>query len=259
MKIRQIRNATIVLDYGDSRFLIDPMFSNKGAYISFPSATGNTEKNPIVELPDSIENILEGIDAVILTHSHIDHWDDAAAKAIDKSIPLFVQHEGDKELVEESGFTNVEILPESKSFGNVTLTRTETKHFANEAAKNTLIEFDFVTDVMGIVFEAEDEKTTYLAADTIWYDGVEQAIQTHEPDVIIANLGGNAFDNGRLIMDDNDLRLLQHHAPNADIVATHMEAVNHWVTSKDDLLAVAKQNHFVDQLHIPADGETVEL
>lgn len=259
MKIKQIRNATIVLDYGGSRFLIDPMFSDKGAYTSFPSATDNTEDNPIKDLPVSIDEIVDGVEAVILTHSHIDHWDEAAAEAIRKDIPFFVQHEGDKKLVEESGFTNVKIIPESKTFGDVELTRTETLHYATEDAKNTLIEFGFVTDVMGIVFKNQAEKTVYLAADTIWFEGVEAAIDTHHPEVIIANLGGNAFENGRLIMDDNDLKLLQQHAPEADIVATHMEAVNHWVTSKDDLLTVAKQNHFVDQLHIPEDGDTVEF
>ena len=72
------------------------MFSDKGAYTSFPSATDNTEDNPIKDLPVSIDEIVDGVEAVILTHSHIDHWDEAAAEAIRKDIPFFVQHEGDK-------------------------------------------------------------------------------------------------------------------------------------------------------------------
>ena len=35
MKITQVRNATLLLDYAGTRFLIDPMLSAKGAFPGF--------------------------------------------------------------------------------------------------------------------------------------------------------------------------------------------------------------------------------
>ena len=46
-----------------------------------------------------VEELLAGVDAVILTHTHLDHWDEAAQKAIPKDLPLFVQNEEDARLV----------------------------------------------------------------------------------------------------------------------------------------------------------------
>ncbi len=51
------------------------------------------------DLPISINEILKGIQAVIITHTHIDHWDDYAVKYIPKNTPIFVQNPGDKQLI----------------------------------------------------------------------------------------------------------------------------------------------------------------
>lgn len=50
MQITQIRNATVIIEYGGKRFLIDPMLGAKGSFAPFPF-TGNKYRNPIVELP----------------------------------------------------------------------------------------------------------------------------------------------------------------------------------------------------------------
>lgn len=35
-KITQVRNATLLVEYGGARFLVDPMLSDKGAFPGFP-------------------------------------------------------------------------------------------------------------------------------------------------------------------------------------------------------------------------------
>lgn len=64
MKIRQIRNATLIVNYAGTRFLIDPMLSEKGAIPPFPGAYDDTTANPLVDLPVAVEEILN-VDAVI--------------------------------------------------------------------------------------------------------------------------------------------------------------------------------------------------
>ena len=94
MKIHQIRNATIIVTYNNKKFLIDPWFMPKDYMPGFETALNSEVRQPRVELPISIDKIVD-VDAVILTHFHPDHFDEFAAKALDKNIPFFVQNESD--------------------------------------------------------------------------------------------------------------------------------------------------------------------
>ena len=57
MKIQQIRNATLRIDCGDKRILVDPWFQKKGAGQCAPSPDPEKAKipSPTVELPFSVE------------------------------------------------------------------------------------------------------------------------------------------------------------------------------------------------------------
>ena len=48
MRITQVRNATLQVDYGGLRFLIDPMLGEKGAYPAFPGTQNSHLDNPTV-------------------------------------------------------------------------------------------------------------------------------------------------------------------------------------------------------------------
>ena len=67
MKIQQIRNATIRIECAGKHFLIDPWFQKKGTGMSAPSPDPEKAKipSPTTELPFSVEQIMEGIDAMI--------------------------------------------------------------------------------------------------------------------------------------------------------------------------------------------------
>lgn len=82
MNIKQIRNATLVVEYAGKKFLIDPMLAEKGTYPPFPNSLRQDQFNPLVSLPTSIENIIHDIDAVIVTHLHLDHFDDVAKEVL---------------------------------------------------------------------------------------------------------------------------------------------------------------------------------
>ncbi|MTC61384.1 MBL fold metallo-hydrolase [Providencia rustigianii] len=86
MKITQIRNATQIIDYADKRFLIDPMLGEKESYPGFDGTANTHIQMPMVDLPYDINSLLN-INAIIVTHTHLDHWADAAVQAIptDKS------------------------------------------------------------------------------------------------------------------------------------------------------------------------------
>lgn len=103
MNITHIRNATQIIHYAGKRFLIDPMLADKGAWPGFPGTARSELRNPLVELPFSRDKIVD-VDAVIVTHTHDDHWDAAAIAAIPKTLPVFAQHEADAALLRSQDF-----------------------------------------------------------------------------------------------------------------------------------------------------------
>ena len=90
MKIQQIRNATLIITYANKRFLIDPMFAPKDFYPPIPKCFNPNTKWPLVDLPFAISKIIDNIDAVILTHYHIDHFDEFAVHALPKDLKIYV-------------------------------------------------------------------------------------------------------------------------------------------------------------------------
>ena len=94
MNITQIRNATQLITYAGKRFLIDPMLAPKGTYPGFPGTARADIRHPMVELPVDVQTLLDA-DAVIVTHTHADHWDQYAVELIAKGKPIYVQNDSD--------------------------------------------------------------------------------------------------------------------------------------------------------------------
>lgn len=78
--------------------------AEKGTYPPFPNSPRQDQNNPLVSLPVPVENIINNIDAVIVTHLHLDHFDEAAQRILPKDIKLFVQNEEDATEVRNAGF-----------------------------------------------------------------------------------------------------------------------------------------------------------
>ncbi|MNL71777.1 hypothetical protein D3C87_1969880 [compost metagenome] len=60
-------------------------------------------------------------------------------------------------------------------------------------------------------------------------------------------------------MGPQDVLAVSKAAPNARLIATHMEAVNHCILSRADLRAFAEKEGFSSRLDIPRDGEWLAL
>ncbi|MGG1244104.1 MBL fold metallo-hydrolase [Bacillus cabrialesii] len=250
MNIQQIRNATLVVEYAGKTFLIDPMLAEKGAYPPFPNAPRQDQNNPLVELPTSVDNIIQNVDAVIVTHLHLDHWDEAAKEVLPKDIKLFSQNEEDATEIRNAGFKNVEVLTENTVFEGIQLIKTKGEHGRGDILKLAGL-------VCGVVFKHESEKTLYVAGDTVWYNAVQEEIDTHQPDIIVVNGGDNQFyEGGSLIMGKEDIYETHKAAPKAKIIVSHMEAVNHWGLSREELKSFIQEKGISSHVLVPDDGES---
>ncbi|MEJ2532269.1 MAG: MBL fold metallo-hydrolase [Halioglobus sp.] len=260
-QMQHVRNATIKVMYADTIFLIDPMLAKKGAYPGFEGTYRSELRNPTIELPISAQEVIEDVDAVIVTHVHLDHWDDAAQKLLPKDIPLFVQNEADADVVRSQGFTGVRILQEHAEFGGVSLNKTGGQHGSDYLYSKPEIA-QILGEVMGVVFKAPEHKTVYVAGDTIWCDEVDEALKTHNPDVVILNTGHailNGLEDHPIIMGKEDTLHAYKVTPGATIVAVHMDAINHCSLSRKELREYVEQKGIEDRVLIPADGEVLKF
>lgn len=253
--ITQIRNATILVDYAGVRFLIDPMFADPGAYPGFPGSAMSHLRNPLVPLPVPVAD-LAAADAVIVTHTHIDHWDDAAQKMLPKPMPIFVQDATDAATIRGQGFTDVRIMTSDTQFKGVQMSRTGGHHGEGPVLRA----IPTLDPVSGVVFRHASHKTVYVVGDTVWDPAVKQAITAYRPEIIVLNAGyAQWIDLGPILMGPQGVLSVHRAAPAAQLIATHMEAVNHCVLSRADLAAFAKKEGFAHRLLIPADGEHVSI
>ena len=257
--LQQVRNATVKITYGDTTFLIDPMLAKKGAYPGFENTYRSNLRNPLVDLPESPDKVVSGIDAVIVTHTHLDHWDDAAQKALPKDIPLFTQHEEDAQLIRSQGFKNVRVLTDDAEFGGVKITKTGGQHGTDEMYAVPALAKP-LGEAMGVVFQAPGYKTLYLAGDTIWRKEVDQAIDKYHPEVIVLNAGKAKMTGfeGAIIMGEEDVLRAAQTAKDAKIVAVHMDAVNHMSLSREELRNYVKKQGIESRVDIPEDGTSLE-
>jgi L-ascorbate metabolism protein UlaG (beta-lactamase superfamily) len=202
MRVTQVRNATLIIDYARKKFLVDSMLGAKGTHPAFAGTPNSHLSNPLVGLPAPISEIID-VDAVIVTHTHLDHWDDTAKDSLPKGMPLFVQHEKDATAIQAAGFTDVRILSADTDFDGVALIKTPGQHGSDEAMQKIGARLG---TVCGVVFRHPDEKTLYLAGDTVWNRYVEESLRKHAPDVIVLNCGdAQIIGLGSIIMGKQDV------------------------------------------------------
>ncbi|MFB6362193.1 MAG: MBL fold metallo-hydrolase [Halobacteriales archaeon] len=239
--IRLVRHATLLVELADETLLVDPMLAPAGERDPIPN-TPNDRRNPLVPLPD----VELDPAAVVVTHTHTDHFDDTAAARLDDELPVFCQPP-DVDRITEHGFVDVRPVGSATTYDDIGLTRTDGRHGHGPVAEE-------LGPVSGFVFTAPEEPTVYVAGDSVWGDPVTEALDAHEPDVIVLNAGGARFVGSEPVtMTAEDVRKVRAAVPEATLLAVHMDAINHCLLSRAALEAA------VPGVTIPADGERIQL
>jgi L-ascorbate metabolism protein UlaG (beta-lactamase superfamily) len=238
LNVTLVRNATVLATVDETTFLVDPLFAQQGALPPIDN-TPNDRNNPLVPMPD----VDRSHDAVVVTHRHPDHFDDAAVEELDADVPLFCQPAEEDAFVED-GFTDVRPVEGTASFDGVTLRRTPGRHGHGELAKQ-------MGPVSGFVFEGAE--TLYLAGDTIWYEPVAETLEEFDPDAVVLNGGAARFNEGEPITMGVDDVAAVREATDAAVAVVHMEAINHCLLSREELRAET------EDVLVPEDGERSDL
>lgn len=237
MRITLVRSATVIVEVAGKRILVDPMLDDAGARPPIEQ-TRNQVANPTVALPFPAEEVVRGLDAVIVTHRHRDHLDTRGEELLPRDIPVFCQPE-DEEALRALG-ADVHPVDDALRWNGLAITRTPARHGSGRIA-------ELLAPVSGFVLD-----DLYIAADTVWYEEVEATIERHRPRVAIVNAGGAEFvEGGLIVMGIDDVREVVARVP--VVVAVHMEALNHCFLRREALRAA------VPAVLVPEDGETLEF
>lgn len=283
MKFQQIRSATIKITYAGKTFLIDPWLAprymagciamipmmcrlNQGGdprkkYVFDECATWEAVKKkhkwllcPLQKLPMSVKEINAGVDAYLCTHVHLDHIGLApngkGCQKLNKKTPIYAINRQDADFLEFSGMQDVRVLEDRLTWGDAELIKVNAVHGTKVPC----------CDACGYIFRSPNEKTLYVCGDTVWCEDVANTIEKYHPDVIITNnCAAMLVKNGRLIMDENDLAKVCAAAPEAVVIASHMDNVPHATLTRKTLAKKLTKMSLRTRVRIPEDGEVYDL
>ena len=241
MKITLVRHATLLLELDGRRLLVDPQLDDAGARPPIDN-TPNPRRNPLVPLPAALpaDEVVRGLDAVVVTHRHRDHLDETAERLLPRDVPVFCQPE-DEEALRALGL-DARPVEDAVEWDGLAIARTGGQHGTGRIA-------ELLAPVSGFVLGRGD---LYVAGDTIWCADVEEAIARHRPRVAVVNSGGARFLEGdAIVMTAEDVAEVASRVP--AVVAVHLEAINHCVVTRAEVRAAAPT------ASVPEDGETIEL
>jgi L-ascorbate metabolism protein UlaG (beta-lactamase superfamily) len=250
--IHFLRHATLFVKIGNKKILVDPMFSEMDAMDPVPNSLVQ-KRIPMVELPVTTERLmkeLEETDAVVVTHLHRDHWDEAAGNLIQKN-KLILCQEVDLETIKSQGFTRVHTFEEYK-LPDLELIAIGGRHGTGEIGAA-------MGKVSGVVIKSE-KRTLYIAGDTIWCSEVDDALAKHHPHFVVVNAGAAQFLQGAPItMTKEDVQATIQHGSSPIVIAVHMDTVNHCGLKKTDLKIFLAHEVKSKKLVVPADGQIISL
>lgn len=251
MNFTHIRHGSHILEFKGKKFLVDPVFAELGTMPSMPKARTKA-KNPLIPMPFGFK-FVNTLDAVLLTHTHFDHFDDKAIEILPKSLPIICRSH-DVKKVSKSGFTNIIAIDKSDViFNDVHIKTVGGKHGVGLAGMLMGKTTGFIlSDASG---DASEPKT-YIIGDSIWCDEVETTLKKEQPDVIIAFAGAAVLPFGKNItMATGDIHELASASKNAKLIAIHMDTWSHCFLTKDILKDFIKDKTYKNRIMIPNEGD----
>jgi len=255
MNLTHIRHGSHIIEFNNKRFLVDPVFADKGSMFALPKGRVN-EKNPLNPLPFNLD-FLHSVDVVLITHMHFDHFDDKAKELLPKDIEIFCAPV-DVKKIKKSGFTNVTAIVKSAIlYENIEIKITGGKHGVGLAGKLMGQTTGFV---LKDISKNSSEPTTYIVGDSIWCDEISSVLTNEKPEVIITFAGSAKLPFGKPItMSTWDIHQLAEVSNKSKIIALHMDTWNHCYLTRDMLKEFITDKNYRDRIIIPKDGESLNM
>lgn len=256
MQIHFIRNATLILDTGLQRVLVDPMLGPKGSLPPFAFWRHRPRRNPTVSLPSNAESAFRTITAALITHcrrGHYDHLDRVGWSYLaGQKTPVYCNHLDEKYL-HRRGMVTIPLRPkEPHDFLHGRLTPFVTQHGYGLVGR-------LMGPGVGFFLALPDEPTLYISGDTVLTAVVKQVLLELRPDITILAAGGASLDIGEpILMPMAEVLECIRLSPGI-VIATHLEALNHCPVTRSQLRQQVIEADLAHKVYIPEDGEILNF
>jgi L-ascorbate metabolism protein UlaG (beta-lactamase superfamily) len=201
VELTWIGTATVLLRLGPFTVLTDPNFLRLGEHARLGWGLRSPRRtDPALEI-----SALPPLDLVVLSHHHGDHFDDVAARELDRRVPIVSTEHAVRKL-REQGFEHSRALATWSSFeladadARLTVTSLPGKH-----APAALVPW-MIPPVMGsmldLAIDGELRLRIYISGDTLMHDDLRE-IPRRFPgvDLALLHLGGTRIAGLLLTMD----------------------------------------------------------
>lgn len=193
-----IGHSSFLIQTAGRALLIDPVFATRLILL-------RRQRRPGIRIAD-----LPAIDAVLLTHAHMDHLNRPSLRAIVREMrrrglpaPAVIVPKGVEDLVHDLGFARVKSLERWESAeladgvderrGSVTVTLTPARHWGARMFKDTHRGFG------GYVIASAAGPTIYHSGDTAYFDGFVEIGRRLRPEIALLPIGAYFPDSYRAV------------------------------------------------------------
>jgi L-ascorbate metabolism protein UlaG (beta-lactamase superfamily) len=250
-----IGTATVILRYSGFAILTDPNFLHQGEH----APLGYRLRSRRLTEPALSPSELPPIDFVVLSHHHGDHFDDRAARELDKDLPIITTPHAAAKLARQ-GFRNPIPLETWESHrarrGERWVRTTSLPATHARGAVRALL-----PPVMGSMIEFGDLRGTglrvYITGDTVVTTRLDE-IPARFPDINLAllHLGGTRILGTTATMDGKQgvealRRMHPHHA-----VPIHYDDYTAFKSRLSDFVKAYEASGLSTRMHYLARGET---
>lgn len=238
-----IGHATTLIRISGTNLLTDPNFNDR--IIVFPRSRAAGAK--IADLPQ--------IDAILISHTHRDHYDEWSLKQLPKDIPVIIS-KGNGKYPRELGFKDVRELDpwENTTIKGVKVTATPAKHSGNRNSP-------FADYPKALGFLAEGNRAVYFAGDTGFFDGFKEIGQKAKIDLALLPIGAYKprwFMKGRHMNPEDALQATELLGAKAMIPihwGSFRMALDGADEPRDELLKITESKNLKEKIRILENGD----
>ena len=186
-----IGHSSFLIQTGGRALLVDPVFAMRLIVL-------RRQRRPGVRVRD-----LPRIDAVLLTHAHMDHLNKPSLRAINRSMrhrglpaPIAIVPPGVEDLVRTLGFRRVESIgwwQATRAVSGLTITATPAQHWGARLFHDAHRGFG------GYAIHAEGAPVIYHSGDTAYFRGFSEIARRLRPEIALLPIGAYYPDSYRSV------------------------------------------------------------
>lgn len=251
-----IGNATTLIRFGGLTILTDPAFLHKGEHVYLGHGIwARREVEPACQITD-----LPPIDLIVLSHYHGDHFDDVAARELDKTLPIVSTADAVDKLSAlgfERGYPldTWESLEVRKGEATLNITAMPGKHSADDAVNDLLMPVN--GHLLDFGRNTDHLYRLYITGDTMLIDALAD-IPRRYPDIDLGliHTGGTTFLVTVVTMTgEQGVRAVEITKPRTAI-PIHYNDFSVFLSGLDDFKKAAQASATTAQFVYLAHGET---